>query len=60
MFPPLLRKFALCLMARLFRNYISSREGGGTDHAWRETDAGVSGSYNGSTFVKTVLDNMSS
>ena len=38
----------------------SQREGKGQDKAWWEVDSIVSGSYDGDTFVRRVLDHMSS
>ena len=38
----------------------NQREGKGQDKAWWEVDSIVSGSYDGNTFVKRVLDHMSS
>ena len=43
-----------------FHDWVSQREGKGQDKAWWEVDAIVSGSYDGNTFVRTVLDHMSS
>ena len=43
-----------------FHDWVTQREGKGHDEAWWEVDAIVSGSYNGNTFVRRVLDHMSS
>ena len=43
-----------------FHDWGSQREGKGQDKAWWEVDSIVSGSYDGNTFVKRVLDHMSS
>ena len=43
-----------------FHDSGSQREGKGQDKAWWEVDSIVSGSYDGDTFVRRVLDHMSS
>ena len=45
---------------QLFHDWGSQREGKGQDRAWWEVDSIVSGSYDGNTFVRRVLDHMSS
>ena len=47
-------------MDRSFPDWVSQREGKGQDKAWWEADAIVSGFYDGNTFVRRVLDHMSS
>ena len=47
-------------MDQPFHDRGSQREGKGQDKAWWEVDSIVSGSYDGNTFVRSVLDNMSS
>ena len=47
-------------MDQPFHDWGSQREGKGQDKAWWEVDSIVSGSYNGDTFVRRVLDHMSS
>ena len=47
-------------MDQPFHDWGSQREGKGQDKAWWEVDSIVSGSYDGNTFVKRVLDHMSS
>ena len=47
-------------MDQPFRDWGSQREGKGQDKAWWEVESIVSGSYDGNTFVKRVLDHMSS
>ena len=43
-----------------FHDWGTQREGKGQNKAWWEVDSIVSGSYDGNTFVKRVLDHMSS
>ena len=43
-----------------FRDSVSQREWKGQDKAWLEVDAILSGSYDDNTFVRRVLDHMSS
>ena len=40
--------------------WVTQQEGKGQDKAWWEVDAIVSGSYEGNTFVRRVVDHMSS
>ena len=47
-------------MDQPFHDWGKQREGNGQDKAWWEVDSPVSGSYDGNTFVKRVLDHMSS
>ena len=47
-------------MDRPLHDWVTQREGKGEDKAWWEADAIVSGSYNGNTFVRKVLDHMCS
>ena len=47
-------------MDQPFHDWGSQREGKGQDKAWWEVDSIVSGSYDGDTFVRRVLDHMSS
>ena len=47
-------------MDQRFHDWGNQREGKGQDKAWWEVDSIVSGSYDGNTFVKRVLDHMSS
>ena len=47
-------------MDQPFHEWGSQREGKGQDKAWWEVDSIVSGSYDGDTFVRRVLDHMSS
>ena len=47
-------------MDKPFRDWRNKREGKGQDKAWWKVDSIVSGSYDGNTFVKGVLDHMSS
>ena len=47
-------------MDQPFHDWGSQHEGKGQDKAWWEVDSIVSGSYNGDTFVRRVLDHMSS
>ena len=47
-------------MDQPFHDWQSQREGKGQDKAWSEVDSIVSGSYDGNTFVKRVMDHMSS
>ena len=47
-------------MDQPFHDWGSQREGKGQDKAWWEVDSIVSGSYDGDTFVRSVLDHMSS
>ena len=47
-------------MDQPFHDWGSQREGNGQDKAWWEVDSIVSGSYDGDTFVRRVLDHMSS
>ena len=47
-------------MDQLFHDWGSQREGKGQDKAWWEVDSIVSGSYDGDTLVRRVLDHMSS
>ena len=47
-------------MDQPFHDWGSQREGKGRDKAWWEVDSIVSGSYDGNTFVRRVLDPMSS
>ena len=47
-------------MDQPFHDWGNQREGKGQDKAWWEVDSIVSGSYDGNTFVKRVLDHMSS
>ena len=47
-------------MDQPFHDWGNQREGKGQDKAWWEVDSIVSGSYDGDTFVKRVLDHMSS
>ena len=47
-------------MDQAFHDWGSQREGKGQDKAWWEVDSIVSGSYDGNTFVRRVLDHMSS
>ena len=47
-------------MDQPFHDWGSQREGKGQDKAWWEVDSIVSGSYDGNTFVRRVLDHMSS
>ena len=42
-----------------FQDWLTQREGKGQDKAWWEVDAIVSGSDDGNTFVRRVLDHMS-
>ena len=46
-------------MDRPFHDCLTQGEGEGQDKAWREVDAIVSGSYDGDTFVRRVLDHIS-
>ena len=46
-------------MNQPFHDWGSQREGKGQDKAWWEVDSIVSGSYDGDTFVRRVLDHMS-
>ena len=47
-------------MDQPFHDWGIQREGKGQDKAWWEVDSILSGSYDGNTFVKRVLDHMSS
>ena len=47
-------------MDQPFHNWGSQHEGKGQDKAWWEVDSIVSGSFDGDTFVRRVLDHMSS
>ena len=47
-------------MDQPFHDWGSQREGKGEDKAWWEPDSIVSGSYDGDTFVRRVLDHLSS
>ena len=47
-------------MDQPFHDWRSQREGKGQDKAWWEVDSIVSGSYDGDTFVRRVLDHISS
>ena len=47
-------------MDRPFHDWVTLREGKGQDKACWEVDAIVSGSYDGNTFVRRVLDHLSS
>ena len=47
-------------MDQPFHDWGSQREGKGQDKAWWEVDSIVSGSYDGDTLVRRVLDHMSS
>ena len=47
-------------MDQPFHDCGSKREGKGQDKAWWEVDSIVSGSYDGDTFVRRVLDHMPS
>ena len=47
-------------MDRPFHDRGTHREGGGHDKAWWEVDAILSGSYERNTFVRWLLDHMSS
>ena len=47
-------------MDQPFHDWGSQREDKGQDKAWWEVDSIVSGSYDGDTFVRRVLDHMSS
>ena len=47
-------------MDQPFHDWGSRREGKSQDKAWWEVDSIVSGSYDGDTFVRRVLDHMSS
>ena len=47
-------------MDRPFHNWVSPREGKGQEKAWWEVDAITSGFYDGNTFLRGVLDHMSS
>ena len=47
-------------MDQPFHDWGSQREGKGQDKAWWKVDSIVSGSYDGDTFVRRVLDYMSS
>ena len=47
-------------MDRPFHDWVSQSESKGQDKACWEVDAIVSGSYDGNTFVRRVLDHMSS
>ena len=47
-------------MDQPFHDWGGQREGKGQDKAWWEVDYIVSGSYDGNTFVRRVLDHMSS
>ena len=47
-------------MDQPFHDWGSQREGEGQDKAWWEVDSIVTGSYDGDTFVRRVLDHMSS
>ena len=47
-------------MDQPFHDWGSQHEGKGQDKAWWEVDPIVSGSYDGNTFVRRVLDHMSS
>ena len=47
-------------MDQPFHHWGSQREGKGQDKAWWEVDSIVSGSFDGDTFVRRVLDHMSS
>ena len=47
-------------MDQPFHDWGSQREGKGQDKAWWEVNSIVSGSYDGNTFVRRVLDHMSS
>ena len=46
-------------MDRPSHDWVTHREGKGQDKAWWEVDTIVSGSYDGNTFVRRVLDQMS-
>ena len=43
-----------------FQDWVSQREGKGEDRAWWEVDTIVSCSYDRNTFVRRLLDHMSS
>ena len=45
-------------MDRHFHDWVSQREGRGQDKAWWEVDTIICGSYDGTTFVRRVLDHM--
>ena len=47
-------------MDRPFQDWVCQREGKGQDKPWWEVDAIVSGSCDGNTSVRRVLDHMSS
>ena len=47
-------------MDRIFHDWVTQREGKGQDKNWSEVHAIISGSYDGSTFVRRVQDHMSS
>ena len=47
-------------MDQPFHDWGSQREGKGHDKAWWEVNSIVTGSYDGNTFVRRVLDHMSS
>ena len=47
-------------MDQPFHDWGSQREEKSQDKAWWEVDSIVSGSYDGNTFVRRVLDHMSS
>ena len=47
-------------MDQPFHDWGSQREGKGQDKAWWEVDSIVCGSYDGDTFVRRVLDHLSS
>ena len=47
-------------MDQPFHDWGNQREGKGEDKAWWEVDSIVFGSYDGDTFVRRVLDHMSS
>ena len=47
-------------MDQPFHDWGNQREGKGQDKAWWEVDSIVSGSYDGDTFVRRVLDHLSS
>ena len=47
-------------MDQPFHDWGNQREGKGQDKAWWEVDSIVSGSYDGDTFVRRVMDHLSS
>ena len=47
-------------MDQPFHDWVTQREVKGQDKAWLEVDAVLSGSYDGNTFVRRVLDRLSS